>query len=71
MSQIVVSRLLKKHRETDRFKDNTRSTLIFGCMGLLLKRYGVWCIFLRPHAAVGGSTRDFEFSKVPERDSGK
>ena len=71
VSQTVVSRLLKKHRETGSFKDSTRSTLILGCTGLLLKRYGVWCIFLRPHAAVGGSTRDFKFSKVPVRNSGK
>ena len=67
VSQTVVSRLLKKHRETGSFKNSTRSTLILGCMGLLLKRHGVWCIFLRPHAAVGGSTRDFEFSIVPGR----
>ena len=71
MLRTVVSRLLKTHRETGSFKDSTRSTLIIGCTGLLLKRYGVGCIFLRPHAAVRGSTRDIEFSKVPERNSGK
>ena len=71
VSQTAGSRLFKKHRETYSFKDSTRSTLILGCTGLLLKRYGVLCIFFRPHAAVGGSTRDFQFSKVPERNSGK
>ena len=30
---------------------------------MLLKRNGMWCVFLRPHAAAGGSKRDFEFSK--------
>ena len=45
VSQTVFSRLLKKHRETGSFKDCTRSTLILGCTGLLLKRYGVCCIF--------------------------
>ena len=63
VSQTVVSRLLKKHRETGCFKDSTRSTLILGCTGLLLKRYGVWYIFLRPHTAVGGSTRDLNSQK--------
>ena len=38
VSQTVVSRLLKKHRETGSFKNSTRSTLILGYMGLLLKR---------------------------------
>ena len=71
VSQTVVSRLLKKHRETGSFKESTQSTLFLGCTGLLLKRYSVWCIFFRPNAAVGGSTRDFKFSKVPERNSGK
>ena len=44
VSQTVVSIFLKTHRETGSFKDSTRSTLILGCPGLLLKRYGVWCI---------------------------
>ena len=70
MSQTVVSRLLKKHRETGSVEKGKRSTLILECKGLFLKRNDIWCIFLRPHAAVGGSKRDFEFSKVPGRNSG-
>ena len=31
VSQIVASRLLKKHRETDSLKESKRSTLILEC----------------------------------------
>ena len=37
---------------------------------MLLKRNGMGCVFLRPHAAAGGSKRDFELSKVPGKNSG-
>ena len=47
VSQIVASRLLKKHKETCSVKERKRSTLIFECKGLLLKRYGMWFVFLR------------------------
>ena len=70
MSRIVTSRLLKKHRETGSVKESKRSTLVLECKGLLLKRYGMWYVFLRPHAAVKSSKQDFEFSKVPEQNSG-
>ena len=51
-SEIIASRLLKKHKETCTVKERKRFTLIFECKGLLLKRYGMWFIFLRPRAAV-------------------
>ena len=69
LSQTVVSRLLKKHRETGSVKESKQSSLIIECKGLLLKRNGMWCNLLRPRAAVGGSIWDFEFSKVPGRNS--
>ena len=69
MSRIVTSRLLKKHRETGSFKESKQSTLILECKRLLLKRYGMWYVFLRPHAAVKSNKQDFEFSKVPEQNS--
>ena len=50
--QIVTSRRLKKHRETGSVKESERSQSIIECKGLLLKRYGMWYVFLRPHAAV-------------------
>ena len=74
VSRIVTSRLLMKHRETGSVKESKWSTLILECKGLLLKRYGMgtcmWYVFLRPHAAVKSSKEDFEFSKVPEQNSG-
>ena len=66
MSQSVVSRLLKKHRETGSVKESKRSTLIIECKGLLLKRHGMLCIFLRPHVAVKCSKQNFEFSQSIE-----
>ena len=36
----VVSRLLKRHRETGSVKESKWSTLIIECKGLLLKHYG-------------------------------
>ena len=61
VSQIVASRLLKKHKEKCSVKERKRSTLIFECKELLLKRYGtcMWFVFLRPRAAVKGSKQDF------------
>ena len=35
-----------------------------------MKRNDMSCVFLRPLAAVGGSKRDFEFSKVSGQNSG-
>ena len=70
VSQIVASRLFKKHKETCSVKERKRSTLIFECKGLLLKRYGMWFVFFRPRAATKGSKQDFLFSKVPEQSSG-
>ena len=70
VSQTILSKHLKKHRHNGSDKKNKRSTLILECQELSLKRYGMWCIFLRPHAAVKGSKRDFEFSKVLGRNSG-
>ena len=64
VSQTIVSRLMKNYRQNGRAKKSKRSTLILECQELSLKHYGMWCIFLRPHAAVKGSKRDFEFSKV-------
>ena len=61
VSQTILSRLLKKHRQNGSAKKSKRSTLTHECQELSLKRYGMWCIFLRPHAAVKGSKRDFEF----------
>ena len=70
VSQTVVRRLLKKHRETGSVEKNKRSTLILECKELLLERSGMLCIFVRPHAAVKGSKREFELSKVLGRNSG-
>ena len=69
VSQTIVRRILKKQRQNGSAKESKRSTLILECQELSLKRYGMWCIFLRPHAAVKGSKRNFEFSKVPGRNS--
>ena len=44
VSQSVVSRPLKKHRESDRITKRKRSTLTLECKELLLKHYGTWCI---------------------------
>ena len=41
VSQSVVSRPLKEHRESDNITKRKRSTLI---LDLLLKHYGTWCI---------------------------
>ena len=49
MSQTVVSRFLKKHRETVSVKESKRSILILECKGLLLRRYGMWCISFCDH----------------------
>ena len=65
-----VSQIVGRNRETGSPKESKRSTLILECKRLLLKRYGMWFVFLRPHAAVKASKQDFEFSKVPEQNSG-
>ena len=44
MSQSVVSRPLKEHRECGSITKRKLSTLIFECKELLLKHYGTWCI---------------------------
>ena len=44
VSQSVVSRPLKEHKESDRLIKRKRSTLILDCKELLLKHYGTWRI---------------------------
>ena len=44
VSQSVVSRALKEHRESGSIRKRKRSTLILECKELLLKHYGTWCI---------------------------
>ena len=44
VSQSVVSRPLKEHRESDSIRKRKRSTLILECKELLLKHYGTWWI---------------------------
>ena len=44
VSQSVVSRPLKEHRESGSIRKRKRSTLILKCKELLLKHYGTWCI---------------------------
>ena len=44
VSQSVVSRPLKEHRESGSIRKRKRSTLILECKELLLKHYGTWCI---------------------------
>ena len=44
VSQSVVSRPLKKHRESGSITKRKRSTLILECKELLPKHYGTWCI---------------------------
>ena len=44
VSQSVVSRPLKEHRDNGSFAKRKRSTLILECKELLLKHYGTWCI---------------------------
>ena len=65
VSQSVVSRPLKEHRESGSITKRKRSTLILECKELLLKHYGTWCIISRPHNTVKCGYCDFEFSKVP------
>ena len=66
---VVVSRLLKKHREADSIEECKQSAFILECKGLLLKSHCMLCIFFRPHAVVKGSKQNFEFSKVSGRTS--
>ena len=44
VSQSVVSRPLKEHRDSGSITKRKRSTLILECKELLLKHYGTWCI---------------------------
>ena len=44
VSQSVVSRPLKEHRESGSITKRKRSTLILEYKKLLLKHYGMWCI---------------------------
>ena len=44
VSQSVISRPLKEHRESGSITKKERSTLILDCNELLLKHYGSWCI---------------------------
>ena len=43
VSQGVVSRPLKEHRESGSIRKRKRSTLIFESKELLLKHCGMWC----------------------------
>ena len=45
VSQSVVSKPLKEHRERGSIRTRKRFTLILECKELLLKQYGTWCIF--------------------------
>ena len=44
VSQSVVSRPFKEHRESGSITEMKRSTVILECKELLLKHYGTWCI---------------------------
>ena len=44
VSQSVVSRPLKEHRESGSITKRERSSLILECKELLLKHTGTWCI---------------------------
>ena len=44
VSQCVVSRPLKEHRESESITKRKRSTLILECKELLVNHYGTWCI---------------------------
>ena len=65
VSQSVLIRPLKEHRESGRIRKRKRPTLILEFKELLLKHYGTWCIICRPHDTVKGGYLDFELSKVP------
>ena len=70
VSQNVVRRPLKEHRESGSIPKRKPSTLILECKELLLKHYGRWCIILRPPDSVKGGYWDLERSKVPGRNPG-
>ena len=70
VSQSVVSRLLKEHRESGSITKRKRSTLILECKELLLKHFGAWCNIWRPPDTVKGGYWDIERSKVPGRNPG-
>ena len=70
VSQSVVSRLLKEHRDSGSITKRKRSTLILECKELLLKHYGTWCNIWRPPDTVKGGYWDIELSKVPGQNPG-
>ena len=70
VSQSIVSRPLKEHRESGSITKRKRSTLILECKELLLKHYGTSCIIWRPPDTVKGGYWDFERSKIPGRNPG-
>ena len=71
VSQSVVSRPLKEHRESGSIRKRKQSTLILVCNEMLLKHYYcTWCIIWRPHDTVKGGYWDFELSKVPGPNPG-
>ena len=72
VSQSVVSRPLKEHKESGNtcIRKGKRSTLILDCKELLLKHYCTWCIIWRAHDTVKGGYWDFELSKVSGRNPG-
>ena len=63
VSKSVVSRSLKKHRESGSIAKRKKSTLTIECKELLLRHNGTWCIILRPPDTVKGGNWDFERSK--------
>ena len=70
VSQSVVRRPLKEHRECGSITKRKQSTLIPECKELLLKHYGTWCIIWQPPDTVKGGYWGFERSKVPGRNPG-
>ena len=44
VSQSVVCKPLKEHKESGSIRKRKRSTLIIDCKELLLKHYDTWCI---------------------------
>ena len=44
VSQSVISRPLKEHRESGSIRKRKRSIFIVECKELVLKHYGTWCI---------------------------
>ena len=72
VSQSVVSRPLKEHRENGSITKRKRPILILECKDMLLKHYCTWCIICRPPdtTTVKGDYLDFERSKLPGQTPG-